>query len=33
MHTQFWSENRKEKGLFENPGIDGRIVSKWSINK
>jgi hypothetical protein len=31
MNTKIWSENFKERDHLEDPGIDGRIILKWSL--
>jgi hypothetical protein len=33
IHTNFWSENLKEKDMLENLGVDGRVIIKWIVEK
>jgi hypothetical protein len=33
MHTTFWSENLKERGHFEDLGIDVRIIFERILRK
>jgi hypothetical protein len=33
MLTGFWWGNLKERDHVENPGIDGRIILKWTLEK
>jgi hypothetical protein len=32
-HTGFWLGNLRERDHFEDPGVDGRIISKWIFKK
>jgi hypothetical protein len=31
--TGFWSENPKEKDHLEDQGVDGRMGSKWNLER
>jgi hypothetical protein len=33
MHTKFWSGNLKERGHFEDLGVDGKIIriDLWEV--
>jgi hypothetical protein len=33
MHTGFWRGNLREGDLFKYPGIDGKIILKWILEK
>jgi hypothetical protein len=33
VHTGFWWGNLREGYRFEDPGIDGRIILKWILEK
>jgi hypothetical protein len=33
MYTTFWWENLREGDHFEDPGVDGRITSKWIFER
>jgi hypothetical protein len=33
MHTEFWWGNLRETEYVEDPGIGGRIILKWIIEK
>jgi len=33
VHAGFWWGNLKERDCFEDPGFDGRIISKWFFKK
>jgi hypothetical protein len=33
MHSIFWSENLKERDLFGDFDVDGRILLKWILEK
>jgi hypothetical protein len=33
MYIGCWWENQKERDHYEDPGIDTRIILKWSIKK
>jgi hypothetical protein len=33
VHTGFWWGNLRERGYFEDTGVDGRIISKWFFKK
>jgi hypothetical protein len=33
MHIGIWCGNLKERGYWENSGVDGRIMLKWILNK
>jgi len=33
MHTEFWWGNLMERGHFEDPGVDGRIILIWIFRK
>jgi len=33
VNTGFWWENLRERGHFEDPGVDGRIILKWIFRK
>jgi hypothetical protein len=33
MYTRFWWGNLNERVDLEDPGIDGRIVSRWIFRK
>jgi hypothetical protein len=33
MYTEIWWENLRESDHLENPGVDGRIISKWTFRK
>jgi hypothetical protein len=33
MHTWFWWGNLKVKRLFEDLGIEGKIILKWILNR
>ena len=33
MHIGFWLGNLRERGHFEDPGIDGRIIFRWIFRK
>ena len=32
MDKEFWWGNLKEKGLFEDPGLDGRVSLKYYLD-
>jgi hypothetical protein len=32
-NTKFWSENLKGGHLFEDLGVDGRVMLKWNLNR
>jgi len=31
MHTGFRLGNLRERGHFEEPGVDGQIILKWNL--
>ena len=33
MHTGFWWENLRERDHLKDPGVDGRIILKWNLEK
>jgi hypothetical protein len=33
VYTGFWWGNRRERDYLENPGIDGRIILRWTFRK
>jgi hypothetical protein len=33
VHTGFWRGNLREGEHLEDPGVDGRIISKWIFEK
>jgi hypothetical protein len=33
VHTRFWRENLREGDHLEDPDVDGRIISKWILEK
>ena len=33
IYTGMWWGNMKERGHLENPGLDGRMILKWSFEK
>ena len=33
MHTGFWRENLREGDHLKNPDVNGRIISKWILEK
>ena len=33
MHTEFWWGNLREGDHLEEPGIEGRIILKWILEK
>jgi len=33
VYTGFWWGILKERDHFEDPGIDGRIIIRWILNK
>jgi hypothetical protein len=33
VYTGFWLGNPKERDHLEDPGIDGRIVLRWTFRK
>jgi len=33
LYTGFWWGNLKERDLFEDPSIDGRIILRWIFRK
>ena len=33
MHAGFWCGNLRERDLFEDLGVDGRIILKWTFKK
>jgi hypothetical protein len=33
MHTRFWWGNLREGDHLEDPGIDGRTILKWILEK
>jgi len=33
VYTGFWWGNLREKDHLEDPGIDGRIISRWIFRK
>ena len=33
IHIKFWPQYLKERGCWEDLGLDGIIISKWTINK
>ena len=33
MHTGFWWGNLRERSHLEDPGVDGRIISRWNFRK
>jgi hypothetical protein len=32
-YTWFWLGSLREKGHFEDPGVDGRIILRWIFRK
>jgi hypothetical protein len=33
VYTEFWWGNLREKEHLDDPGIDGRIISRWIFRK
>ena len=33
VYTGFWWGNLRERGYVEDPGIDGRIILRWTFRK
>jgi len=33
MYTGFWWGNLRERDYFGDPGVDGRIISRWIFRK
>jgi len=33
MYAGFWWGNLRERDRFEDPGVDGRIISRWIFRK
>ena len=33
MHAAFWWGNMREGDHLEDPGVDGRIILKWMLEK
>jgi hypothetical protein len=33
VHAGFWCGNLRERDLFEDLGVDGRIILKWTFKK
>jgi hypothetical protein len=33
MHTTVWWENLREGDYLKDPGVDGRIILKWILEK
>ena len=33
MHTVFWWQDLRERGNFEDLGMDGRKILKWMVKK
>jgi len=33
LYTGFWWENLRERDRLEDPGLDGRIILRWTFKK
>jgi hypothetical protein len=33
VHTGFWWGNLREEDHFDDPGVNGRIILKWTLKK
>jgi len=33
VHSGFWWGNQRERYHLEDPGVDGRIIIRWSFRK